>query len=405
MVSQGAEKITSKTSSSEPKIDPNAERRINSIPWWGIVVIILVLIFLIAIFIYVIIADNREVNRPIKPNDSYILMWGDDFSTGTSSGRNIENEKIVLPISSRTGLRQIDDSGKRYPDLEKWTLQQSMEAGPTYFTKSVQNAFILNCKLHSRLLRQSTIINQEQINNSSNVMRNRYEYDFTSARVISRIATNGGFFNFRLKPPTETGIKVKISLLPYINTCMNVIGSEYGPWPLCGEITIFEYNSDDHYWRGNLIYGTKRHPIDDKIQKLSPNQWQIVGLHWTNDCIDWIYNGSVSDGQIKGDIVQSIPSREWYTIALNDGECYCEEQLSEGSINDLLTDNSYRKVASPAPFDQPFNIVMEITTSNQSNYYSLTNNDIAGELTLDWVKLYNRSIASDLSIDSLLNIE
>src|SRR6056297_2662031 len=105
MVSQGAEKITSKTSSSEPKIDPNAERRINSIPWWGIVVIILVLIFLIAIFIYVIIADNREVNRPIKPNDSYILMWGDDFSTGTSSGRNIENEKIVLPISSRTGLR------------------------------------------------------------------------------------------------------------------------------------------------------------------------------------------------------------------------------------------------------------------------------------------------------------
>lgn len=185
----------------------------------------------------------------------------------------------------------------------------------------------------------------------------------------------------RFKLPSQSGVRVKISLLPYLNVAMNAVGSTYGPWPLCGEITILELNTSEGIWRGYLTYADGiYYPKRDEIRGLNLNQWQTVGLEWTEECISWICNGSVSDGTLKGDVVQSVDSSNWYTLQRPS----CDVPKSEVG----------RKLPAPAPFDQPFHLVVELTQDIDS---PTSGTPLVGQLLLDWVKLYSRPTSDELS--------
>lgn len=458
-------------------IGPDSERRINSISWLGIIILIIIIAIFIILFVYYIVLSGQEtVNTTVK--NGYILMWGDDFNDPDfiNCGSTINNEKIPYNITSKS-TRHINnkflsnkpydfsvgsgnqknkynvyqksssDIVKKYPDLERWTLQQSIEPGPTYFTSNVENGFIRKGFLHQRLLPLKTIIiqdkyiapyqiigsNEIELEGSSghNQLRNSlafsesldksmkgydnsyHEYDYTSSRIISRIATIGGFFNIRCKLPCEPGIKVKLSLLPYINVCMNQIGSDYGDWPFCGEITLMEYNTDDQIWRGYLTYGgnppnTVYYPYDDKIMHLDPNQWQIIGLEWTGEYMKWIYNGSVKDGCINGETVQSVKSDKWFTLQETQyrgcsNKYKCAKTLDTKIISGVELDK-YKKLPAPAPFNRPFHLVMEITVNNEVHKLEKYNSErIGGTLLVDWVKLYNCP-QSEIRLNDLLSL-
>jgi hypothetical protein len=130
---------------------------------------------------------------------------------------------------------------------------------------------------------------------------------------------------------------------------MNQVGSDYGRWAACGEITILEYNTSDCIWRGYISYGGEPpnqifSPENDEIQPLDSTQWQIIGLQWTEQSIKWIYNGSVNRGCIAGEVVQSIDCSKWFTLQLEDKQFNCHSQSLEDSHSQSLEDSHSRKL-------------------------------------------------------------
>lgn len=382
--------MTEKTADKETAADSKYsehQRRVNSISWMGILVLIIIVVIAICIFIYVFVRQQVEsrtksqVGSSDGSRDRYFLIWGDDFSRGT------DPDNVTMP--------DPDHGNDIYPDLNRWTLQQGGydKIDDTYFTYSTRNASI-NCRENGDNLRVRLLPERTTIINSEGYRR----YSYTSARIVSRVAAVNGFFNLRFRPPPISGLRVKISLLPFVNSGMNVIGSTYGPWPLCGEIVILDLNTTDRQWRGYLTYGNiLRQPKANVIRRLSLDQWQIIGLEWTDQCITWIYNGSVNDGKVKGDRVQTVTHSDWYTM----------EPSKYGD----------RRIPAPAPFDQPFQLVIELSkidehtnqtddeTHEREERYDKDDDNgneekWIGEMLMDWVKLYGVP-SSDLSVASV----
>jgi hypothetical protein len=180
---------------------------------------------------------------------------------------------------------------------------------------------------------------------------------------------------------------------------MNQIGSTYGTWAACGEITIMEFSTDDNIWRGYLTFGGEYpnqvyYPHDDAILKIDPRQWQIIGLQWTPQRINWIYNGSVaqrvnssyastsptnSNDQICGDVVQTVNCDKWYSLTNNGKNNNTNNVIG---VNQKSDTDCRCKIPAPAPFDERFHIVMEMTTT--------TSRPLSASTLVDWVKLYHQ---------------
>ncbi len=382
--------------------------KIEYVPWWGIIILVIIFVILVGFFIFAILNQGAPTSTILAIRDSYILVWGDDFQEGTAGlnkkySCNITVDGQSLPFSlgsrrsssARRGVITVSDRNqptKRidYPDLERWTLQQSSDQPVVYFSDELANCFIKNGLLHMNMLRRPVTIRQGNL---------IYNYNITSCRIISRVALQNGFFNFRLKLPRTATLKV--SLLPYYNVAMNKIGSIYGKWAACGEIVILDYSPADSIWRGYLAFGGEYpeqvfYPADDCIAQLDKDQWQIIGLEWRNDKISWIYDSCIDNGGniYGGKVLQSVSSDKWFSLVTN---CNCDHELDwieNKNLNNLNErynhgkqrnkigcDKCQKIIPPPAPFDQLFHLVMELTTTTDRLILPDTS-------LIDWVKIY-----------------
>lgn len=411
--------------------DSNLGPRISKVSLWVIILIVIAIVVVIWLFISAINRSNQNktaTTSNIQNNadyqslkGKYIIIWGDDFQRGTNglSGYydcNITVDNMLLPYVEEHLI--FEGSNKKtkkaiYPDLERWTLLQAAEYGPVYFDDDLDNCYIKNGYCHLNMFESRTIIEKNCF---------RRSYNITSAKLVSRIAISNGFFMFRFKPPSIENTKIKISLLPYYNVGMNKVGSDYGQWPSCGEITILELDTRDYMWRGYLTYADKNldpvynPPIHkDKLKYLGPDLFHNISLEWKDSYIRWIYNGRIEQGCIEGKQMQKICSKEWSTYIrdchsdddecfsnvtdLNSHDCHNHEVHRE---HDSHHNKAQKMIPAPAPFNQPFHIVIELTTDQDNIEYT--------SCIMDWIKIYsipnlNATKTDGIDINSIINTD
>lgn len=176
---------------------------------------------------------------------------------------------------------------------------------------------------------------------------------FISGAVQSKKAFRYGRVVARMKLPVGQGYWPAFWLLPKKDT--------YGTWPASGEIDIMEARGQDN----NLITGTLHFGKPDlesenastfveanKRLKTTFGKWHTYSVEWSPKAIKWLVDGKVYHTQTK-----------WYSAKPNG-----------------------KKYPSPAPFDQKFYVIMNLTVGGDYVDDQLPTKK-SGQMLIDYVKV------------------
>lgn len=205
-----------------------------------------------------------------------------------------------------------------------------------YYTSSAENAFVSNGLLH-------IVARKERTNG----------FAYTSARLTSRglFAKKYGRFVFRARLPYGPGYWPALWLMPD--------NSPYGKWPACGEIDVMENQGNYpavvqgtiHYanTNGDHLQSTAlfTFPVND-----GATNFHTYALEWTTNSISWSVDGKVYETQTN-----------WSTV----------------------------NAPYPAPFNQPFHIIMNLAVGGIYGGNPDSNTVFPGEMEVDYVRVYDES--------------
>jgi beta-glucanase (GH16 family) len=224
-------------------------------------------------------------------------------------------------------------------DTNHWKFERGNDHGwgnneLEFYTGRPDNAYVSNGVLH--------IVARSENTNG---------FAFTSARMKSKglFAQKYGRFEFRAKFPQGKGYWPALWLMPN--------DSLYGGWPSCGEIDVVE-NKGDY---PAVVQGTI-HYADA----------QGVHLQSTD-----LYTFPQGDG--VGDFHTYL--LEWTTNSIG---WYVDNQLYETQTNWSTANAPY-----PAPFNQPFYIIMNLAIGGAYDGDPDTNTVFPGEMQVDYIRVYD----------------
>jgi len=187
---------------------------------------------------------------------------------------------------------------------------------------------------------------------------------YTSARMKSEglFAHQYGRFEFRAKFPKGKGYWPALWLMPK--------DSAYGGWPACGEIDVAENKGDYpavvqgtiHYAApgGGHVQSTDYYTFPAAGDKA--NTFHTYALEWTTNSISW----------------------------------YVDNQLYETQTNWSTAAAPY-----PAPFNQPFYIIMNLAIGGNYDGNPDTNTVFPGEMQVDYVRVYDKADSNGVANMSL----
>lgn len=205
-----------------------------------------------------------------------------------------------------------------------------------FYTGRPDNAYVSNGVLHVVARREGT---------------NGYAY--TSARMKSEglFSQKYGRFEFRAKFPQGKGYWPALWLMPHHST--------YGGWPSCGEIDIVENRGDyPAVVQGTIHYAGRDggHLQSTDLYTFAPGNgagnFHTYLLEWTTNSISW----------------------------------YVDNQLYETQTNWSTSGAPY-----PAPFDQPFYIIMNLAVGGIYDGDPDTNTVFPGEMQVDYIRIYDNT--------------
>ncbi|HTR42174.1 MAG TPA: glycoside hydrolase family 16 protein, partial [Pseudomonadales bacterium] len=189
-------------------------------------------------------------------------------------------------------------------------------------------------------------------------------FSYTSARIKSEglFAHEYGRFEFRARFPKGKGYWPALWLMPK--------DSVYGGWPACGEIDIAENKGDyPAVIQGTIHYaapgGGHRQSTDYytfPVDGDKANDFHTYDLEWTTNSISW----------------------------------YVDNKLYETQTNWTTADAPY-----PAPFNQPFYIIMNLAIGGNFDGNPDTNTLFPGEMQVDYVRVYDHTTSNGVSNVSL----
>ena len=211
-----------------------------------------------------------------------------------------------------------------------------------YYTSRPQNVYVANGLLH--------IVAQKESYSG---------YNYTSAKLktFGLFSQKYGRFEFYAKLPQGQGYWPALWMMP--------ADSVYGGWAASGEIDVMENKgSNPTNVLGTLHFGA-----------MYPNQTQSFGPSFR-------FNG--------GDSVTNfhLYALEWTTNAIS---WYVDDQLYETQTNWWSSSNptnSNIRNPYPAPFDQPFYIIMNLAVGGNFGGNPDTNTVFPGEMQVDYVRAY-----------------
>ena len=204
-----------------------------------------------------------------------------------------------------------------------------------YYTGRAENAYVSNGALHIVARREST-----------------NGFDHTSVRMKTQglFSQQYGRFEFRAKLPYGKGYWPALWLMPE--------RSRYGGWPGCGEINIMENKgATPGVEQGTIHYAnsTGGHLQATKVFRFAENDgvtnFHVYQLDWTSNSISWLVDDQVYETQTN-----------WSTA----------------------------RAPYPAPFDQPFYIIMNLAIGGNYGGNPNTNTVFPGEMVVDYVRVYDK---------------
>ena len=211
-----------------------------------------------------------------------------------------------------------------------------------YYTANARNAYVSNGLLHIAALKEST---------------NGFAYTSARMKTEGLFSRTYGRFEFRAKLPAGHGFWPALWLL---GTNITSIG-----WPACGEIDVVENNGTNT----SMVQGSLHSGSDETAIYTLPNGGSVTNFHTYT--LDW------SPGAIK-----------WFV----DGDLnYYETQTSWSSSTG----------AFPAPFDEPFFIIMNLAVGG--NYVGnpsipvINTSTFPAEMQVDYVRIYSRTAPLQIS--------
>jgi beta-glucanase (GH16 family) len=238
------------------------------------------------------------------------------------------------------------DTGNGCPSLCGWG-NEELE----YYTSSTQNVNVTNGLLH--------IVALEQSMGGEN---------YTSGRIksVGLFYTTYGRFEWRARLPQGIGFWPALWMLPE--------NSPYGGWPNSGEIDVMENN-------GNI-----------------PNQ-EGGTIHYGGANGKDTYTGATYTF-LDGDSVTNFHTYllEWSTNAINwyvDGHLYENQTNWWSNVGTSTSTYPY-----PAPFNQPFYILMNLAIGGQylgNPSPASINTNLPGEMDVDYVRVYEQTTPLEIS--------
>ena len=236
-------------------------------------------------------------------------------------------------------------------DTNHWTFDIGTGTPPgwgnnelEYYTSRAQNAYVSNGVLH-------IVAQSESYNGSS----------YTSAKLKTSglFSQTYGRFEFRARLPQGQGYWPALWLMPR--------DSVYGTWAASGEIDVMENNgSDPATVLGTIHYGGQW-----------PNQAQSSGPAYTFQAGDAVTNFHVY-------------ALEWTSNAIS---WYVDSELYETQTYWWSSGGTY-----PAPFDQPFYLIMNLAVGGNFVGNPGANTVFPGEMQVDYVRVYDWVVAPPLKV-------
>jgi len=205
-----------------------------------------------------------------------------------------------------------------------------------YYTGRPENAYVSNGLLHIVARKEST---------------NGFSY--TSARMKTEgfFSRKYGRFEFRAKFPAGRGFWPAFWLMPE--------HSPYRGWPACGEIDIVENRGNYpavvqgtiHYAdpRGAYLHSSGLYTF---LQNDGVTNFHTYDLDWTTNSIQWLVDGKLYETQ-----------DHWSTV----------------------------KAPYPAPFDQPFYIIMNLAVGGDYGGNPDMETIFPGEIQVDYARVYEHT--------------
>jgi len=270
----------------------------------------------------------------------WVLVWSDEFD-----GDRIDTAKWDFDLGN--GFFDY----KSHTWIAGWGNEELQ-----YYTREPENVFVKNGQLTIRAVKESL-----------------HGCGYTSARMKTRKRDGTplftklyGRFEFRAKVPWGKGLWPALWLLPQ--------DDKYGGWAASGEIDVME------------IVGEKPHQVLNSIHfgSVYPKRSLITHVHdlpGGSTVADWhVYAVEWDPGEIRFyvDGVHTTTQSFWWSCSKTvDGAGI--EATRKADINDW-----------PAPFDQPFYIVMNVAVGG--NFPGVPNpaTQFPAELVIDHVRVYDR---------------
>jgi beta-glucanase (GH16 family) len=294
----------------------------------------------LSLAVMAIVASLGE-QQAAEPNaNEWKLTWSDDFD-----GKEIDRTKWDFELGN--GFFNYDAniwiSGWGNNELQ-------------YYTREPENTFVKDGMLHIRAVKES-------YNGCG----------YTSAKLKTRKRDGSPLFNqkygkfeFRAKLPTGKGVWPALWMLPQ--------EEKYGGWPSSGEIDLMEAKGQEPTKvLGTLHFGS-RWPANTHISKdyILPERGTIADFH--------LYSLEWEPGEIRWSVDDQLYSTQsfWWSSGKNDGSKGLKPAI-EADLNPW-----------PAPFDQPFYLVMNVAVGGQF----LGNPDkttlFPVEMLVDYVRVYEK---------------
>jgi beta-glucanase (GH16 family) len=285
-------------------------------------------------------ASEFPANKAAEPKATeWKLVWSDEFD-----GKEIDKTKWDFDISN--GF--YDYEANQW--ISGWGNNELQ-----YYTREPENAFVKDGMLHIRVVKESV-----------------HNCGYSSARMKTRKKDGSELFSkkygrieFRAKLPTGQGIWPALWMLPQ--------EEKYGGWPASGEIDVMEARGQEPTKvLGTLHYGG-RWPANTHSSKdytLPKNEtiadFHVYALEWEPGEMRWLVDNHVY-------ATQSF----WWSSNKTDGG-KGKNSIKESDLNEW-----------PAPFDQPFYIVMNVAVGGKFLGNPDKTTKFPVEMVVDYVRVYD----------------
>ena len=278
--------------------------------------------------------EHKETKPPWK------LVWRDEFT-----GSSVNPSKWDFDIGN--GFYDYKNNAW----IAGWGNEELQ-----YYTREPENVFVKDSVLHIRALKESF-----------------HGCGYTSARLKTRkrdgtalFAKQYGKFEFRAKVPYGKGMWPALWMLPQ--------DDKYGGWAASGEIDVMEILGEQpEKVLGSIHYGAsfpKRELVTHTLEipgKSTVADWHVYAVEWEPGEIRWLLDG----------VVWAKQNFWWSCSKSKDGLGMDPRRAAD--IN-----------AWPAPFDQPFYLVMNLAVGG--NFPGAPNADthFPAVMLVDYVRVFER---------------